>query len=112
MRVSIIVPDNLIAVDGDGYTVDCGNLEGIHAIQWYGNSGEIEYVTDWNTRSKPANKIIDDFSPYAVFLDHWNAEKQMTALFREAVAEDNQRFIAEQEAKNAAMMESNDVAGS
>jgi hypothetical protein len=48
MRMSVVVEDKTICIDGDCCS-DC-NLEfidkNIHAIQWYKNCGEIEYVDE------------------------------------------------------------------
>jgi len=46
MRISIITDDNCVVKDGAGYTLDlssCGIPSNVHALQWNGSSGEIEY---------------------------------------------------------------------
>lgn len=46
MRISIITDDNCVVKDGVGYSLDlssCGIPSNIHALQWDGSSGEIEY---------------------------------------------------------------------
>ena len=45
MRVTIIVDDNIVYVDGVPRTVDCSQLakDGIHAVQWYETFGEEEF---------------------------------------------------------------------
>jgi hypothetical protein len=45
MRVTIIVEENRVNVEGQSETVDCSSLmaEDVHAVQWYGTSGEVEY---------------------------------------------------------------------
>lgn len=70
MRITIIPEDRWIRRDGDqaklpDWPFDDAN---IHAIQWYGADGEIEY----EGRPKPPNETITDpaiLAPYLVALD-------------------------------------------
>ena len=69
MRVSIIVPDGMVVVDGVGRKVSMEDvLPGVHAVQWNGRTGDVEL-------SEPvhANIKIDDLSPYQFLLDRWTA---------------------------------------
>lgn len=67
-RVTIIVDDRVVGVDGVFRHVNMSSMpDDIHAVQWYGGSGEIEY------RSNAPNKQIDDFGPFRKFLDAWRA---------------------------------------
>jgi hypothetical protein len=70
MRVTIVPDDRLVRRDNDiailpEWQFDDAN---IHAIQWYGEDGEIEY----NGRPKPPNERFVDptiLEPYLVALD-------------------------------------------
>ena len=53
--ISLIVPDNQMTIDGDYCHFDLGLAANIHAIQWNGSKGHIEY-----TDGTP-NKDITDF---------------------------------------------------
>jgi hypothetical protein len=77
MRVTIIVEENRVNVEGFSQEVDCSTLydADIHAVQWYGDHGEVEY---WHPPGvtvglKPPLKI-DDFAPYQKFVDAWELE--------------------------------------
>lgn len=51
MRLSIIVPDKTVIIDGFPVVFDFRPLieSGIHAVQWNGSSGEIEFTDRPNT---------------------------------------------------------------
>lgn len=57
MRVSVQVADDIIVIDGKVKTVNCEALRKLRvsAIQWYGESGEIEFE-----RHHKPNEIIKD----------------------------------------------------
>lgn len=97
MRVGIIRNDNVVIVDGKGANVDLSGLPPeIHAIQWYGLAGEIEYAptfTDAGLAKKP-NKVIMDFEPYQAYADE--------ALSLIATAEAMQAEWERQQLANAA----------
>ena len=61
MRVSIIVPDNVVSIDGAVTEyADLSSLSAdIHAIQWYGTYGEIERK-DLQTGLLIANEPMSD----------------------------------------------------
>jgi len=86
MKVTIIVDDNSVYVDGEHYDgVDLSFItdKEIHAIQWYDTYGEIEMVEP-GTNNKIANIKINDFSPYQQAIDNFNTKKQQVALERAA----------------------------
>ena len=60
MRLTVVPSDKVVIKDGKEYTVsDLSYLDSnIHAIQWYDDKGEIEYVDD------TANLAITDITPY------------------------------------------------
>jgi hypothetical protein len=71
MRVTLIVEDNRVSVEGQSETVDCSSLADIHVVQWYGTSGEIEFL---RTEPLKMNEQITDFAPYQKFVDAWTVE--------------------------------------
>ncbi|MBR0879603.1 hypothetical protein ACVMGC_001001 [Bradyrhizobium barranii subsp. barranii] len=64
MRVSIVVPDNILVVDGTPMKSDCAELgvQDIHAVQWFDDHGEVEYGDH--------NETIDDFAPFQIYVDN------------------------------------------
>jgi hypothetical protein len=76
MRVTIIVDDNVVLVQGIPCMVDCSALvaQGIHAVQWYDTSGEIEYSADPRTGQRQPNRGIGDISPFQPLIEAWTAE--------------------------------------
>ena len=65
MRVTIIADDAAVYVDGVALRpIDLTGLSSdIHAVQWYGGYGEIEF------RSGRPNALIAEFSSSQVFVD-------------------------------------------
>jgi hypothetical protein len=69
MRISVVVDDAKVIVDGEARTVDVSDLEpGIHAIQWDGADGDVEYG-----KPRRENVALADFAPYQFLLDRWVA---------------------------------------
>jgi len=63
-KVTIVKPDNKVIVDGVDRTVDCsGEAANLHAVQWDGSSGEVEY------NDGSPNAIIDSISAYQSLID-------------------------------------------
>jgi hypothetical protein len=81
MRVTIMVEENRVNVEGQSETVDCSVLyaEDVHVIQWYGTSGEIEYFNAHGATTLKGNMAIADFTPYQKFVDAWTVEAQKAA---------------------------------
>lgn len=72
-RITIIIPDELVGVNGDWRTVP-GLAElcpaGLHALQWYpGIGGEEEY-----TETAAPNREIETLDAYRGALDAWAAQ--------------------------------------
>ncbi len=90
MRLTIISDDKTVGVDGEFYlNVDLTGLDStIHAVQWYGEYGEIEYKTKYenNILVKPKNLLINDVTPYKFAVDAWQAAKSF-ALEQKAIAD-------------------------
>ncbi|WP_028145976.1 hypothetical protein [Bradyrhizobium japonicum] len=69
MRITIVVPDNVVIVDGVKHAVDCSQFAGIHAVQWFDTVGDIEFVYDPDTRTKPLNETIHSLDQFQPVLD-------------------------------------------
>lgn len=93
MKLTIIAEDNSVGIDGTFlYPLDLLQLDAsIHAVQWYGEYGEVEYKTQLanGIPVKPANSFINDVAPYQFAIDAWTAAKE--AIDAESVA-DNTRI--------------------
>lgn len=66
MRVAIVVPDDLVVVDGVSHTVDCSALTGVHAVQWYDTHGDVEY--ELVDGEKQPNEAITDLGQFDTVL--------------------------------------------
>jgi hypothetical protein len=81
MRLTIIADDKTVGVDGKFYLdIDLTELDAtIHAVQWYGEYGEVEYKTQFQNGAivKPANLLFTDITPYQFAIDGWNARKAL-----------------------------------
>ena len=75
MRVSIIKSDGAVCVDGICIiNLDLSWLpENFHALQWYGDFGNLETVD--GTPPRPQNTNIDSFAPYQRAVDMWQQAK-------------------------------------
>ena len=72
MKLTIISDNNLVKIDGIGYRVDLSSLpRDIHAVQWDGSSGEIEFRSTAN--GKPNNQQIFSIEDFQQFVDLWVA---------------------------------------
>lgn len=91
MKFTIIQENNFVCVDGVGYELETpiGGIDGIHAVQWYGEYGEIEYSRKLVDGAfvKPANEIFSDASRFQSAIDLWtvrdDAEKAALAALME-----------------------------
>jgi len=77
MRVTIIPEDRWIRRDGTQSNLPSWSFDdaNIHAIQWYGEDGEIEF----DGRPKPPNEVITDpaiLAPYLAALDAYLEEQK------------------------------------
>lgn len=87
MRLVIVKDDNLVIVDGEGYTVDCSVLPvDFHALQWDGIGGEIEFralsCTHCGVRSKKPNAPVVDIALYADIIAGWQTAKTVAEAAR------------------------------
>lgn len=103
MKLTIVVDDNAVGIDGEFFSpLNLSQLDsGIHAVQWYGEYGEVEYKTrfEGGSLTKPANVLITEMAPYQFAVDMWNAAKAQ-ALAAEAQAQ-AQASIAQQTEQSA-----------
>jgi len=73
MNVCVITEDRLIQVDGEALNFDFTIDSNIHAIQWNGTAGHVEF------KDNTPNEDITDFTPYQSLVDAYNTEKQRVA---------------------------------
>lgn len=108
MRVTIIKETNTVVIDGEVHHVDCSSLPAdFHALQWDGTHGEIEYCMTrcdhCGARSRKANEIISDASPYNAFVEAWKVAKaEAIAAAEAAKAEAKAKAEAAEREANAA----------
>lgn len=77
MRVTIIADDNIVLVEEFAERVDLSGLNSdIHAVQWYGTRGEVEYKMDFIKGQKKPNTEITNFEPFQKYVDLWMVEAQ------------------------------------
>ena len=117
MRVTIVVEDNKVIVDGKPQTVDCSQLagQGKHAVQWFDTYGEEEFATTFDAAAKiwvrTPNNPITDFAPYQHLVDEWEEENQKQleaeqhALREQQKMLDQQQIIAERGEQRLAAIE-------
>ncbi len=75
MQVTIIPSDHCVIVDGLGLSIDLTGfsaLTGVHAVQWQGQQGEIEYNVG------KGNVVTDSLAPYESILAAY--DKALAAL--------------------------------
>lgn len=72
MRLTIIRPDQFVAIDGIGIGgVDVSTIpETISAVQWYEDHGQIE-ICDPKTGNVTENQIISDISAFSKIIENW-----------------------------------------
>lgn len=84
MKLTIVADDKCVGVDGEFIApIEMPQLDAsIHAVQWNGEYGEVEYKTQFENGAlvKPANVLINDMTPYQFAVDAWNAAKAQAAL--------------------------------
>lgn len=84
MRVSIVVKDGVVNVDGESYRgIDLTFIDSnISAIQWYDSFGDIEVCDSFGRIVE--NRSFSDLSPYQQAIDGWQAAKQLAEAAAEA----------------------------
>jgi hypothetical protein len=83
MKIVIVADDKRVCVDGLCFDdLDMSSLDSsIHAIQWNGEWGEIEYKSEFQNGqiTKPQNQVITDITPYQWAVNIWNVAKNAQA---------------------------------
>ena len=80
MKVSIIPSDKTIIVDGQALTFDYDIDPTIHALQWDGDSGEIEYKDGTANEQFTDSTLVDSLvSAYEDEVERLEAEAQANA---------------------------------
>lgn len=76
MRFTIIPVDHLVVVDDTpAFGVDISDIDPtIHAVQWDGARGEIEYLPDPDTGDRRPNFCIVDETPYLIYVERHAAK--------------------------------------
>lgn len=80
MKLTIIADDKRVGVDNEFFEpIDLSALDPtIHAVQWYGEYGEIEFKTRFEdgVLVRPENVFITDISPYQFVWGLWQEAKE------------------------------------
>ncbi|HSK40923.1 MAG TPA: hypothetical protein VK943_14240, partial [Arenibaculum sp.] len=72
MRVSVIVPDRVIVLDGEPLVCELPASAGKHALQWNGTVGHIEH-------DDGQNEILRDASAVQPYIRAWETERDRRA---------------------------------
>ncbi|MDY0259348.1 MAG: tail fiber assembly protein [Desulfovibrio sp.] len=101
--VTIVPGDTFISVDGAPLVFDFPAPQNLHALQWDGQQGHIEWEDDynWPLSTDDATAYEDEVAPYVAL---WQAEKER--IDQEAAA----RATEEAEAEAARLAEYNSAA--
>jgi hypothetical protein len=69
--ITFVPSDSLIIIDSEVATpINFAGIDPlIHAIQWYGTSGWVEFVGDPVANTKPPNELIESLTPYQTYID-------------------------------------------
>ena len=90
MKLVIVADDSRVVVDAVAYDgLDMSQLDSaIHAIQWNGEYGEIEYkpVFANGKITKAPNQIVMSIDAYQWAIDAWNVQKAAEVAALEAAA--------------------------
>ena len=102
-RVTVVPSDKSISVDGLPIVFDFDFPASMHALQWDGQQGHIEWVDDynWSLPASDPTAYTDEVAPYVAL---WQAEKER--LEQEAAA----RAAEKAEAEAARLVEYNSAA--
>lgn len=77
MRLTIIPEDSTVIINGRRFDIDCSALDStIHAVQWNGERGHIEYK-DTPGGIKPINTSITDVELFAPLVAAWEDAKAL-----------------------------------
>jgi hypothetical protein len=91
MRLTIITEDQCVGIEGEYISpINLDLLDPtIHAVQWYGEYGEVEYKTRFENGVffKPLNTLITDISPYQFAINAWNVADTAAKVAAQEAAE-------------------------
>lgn len=78
MRVTILLDDSSVSVDGVGYAnLDLSFLDPtVHAVQWYATNGEVEHK-DPVTLKMTENRSIDSLDEFQPAIAAWQVAKDL-----------------------------------
>jgi hypothetical protein len=89
MKLTIIPSDNMVYVDGTALPVDCASVADsqapaaeVHAVQWNGTAGWIEYAGD----DRPPNRTIAEITQFQPLIDAWTNARAVAAAASSAAA--------------------------
>lgn len=102
--ISIIVPDHMVIVDGEAQKVDLSSLglAGVHAVQWDGTKGDVEY--NYHSLAKgPASVAIREMTQFQMMLDAWEVAglEHKEQVEKQAIEDARREAEREQEARRA-----------
>lgn len=88
MRVTIIPVDGFVSVDGEGYSgLDLSFVDAsVHAVQWYGEFGEVE-IKNPTTGKMIENREIASLDEFQQAVAVWQAKKDEPPVVVEPTAE-------------------------
>ena len=95
MRLIIVPSDSFVSINGIGYSgLDLSFINPtIHAVQWYGTYGEVEYK-DLATGKMTANREIQNIDEFQQVIAVWQAAKDAEAARIEAARIEAARLAA------------------
>lgn len=105
MRLTIIPVDNTVYVEGIAYAgIDMTwipEIDGkqIHAVQWYGGHGEIEFV------GPEENLKIRELGQFQKAFDLWNEKQKEEELLKRKQLEEEERLRKEEEERRNQFLE-------
>ena len=82
MRITVINDDNALGIDGVFYSeLDFSTVpDNIHALQWNGVKGEIEFYSDEDGEQPPNQKITDLPNWVMELKPQWDAKAELKRL--------------------------------
>jgi hypothetical protein len=103
-RITVALNDSKVYVDGTAHDVDLSELpDFVHAIQWYGSYGEIEFKADRHGVKMP-NLRFTDIGPYDYLVDRWKQKNEQAQQDRaKAKAEYDKKVKETNEARESAL---------
>lgn len=98
-RVTVVPADRLVIVDGQALTFEFSAPERMHALQWDGKQGHIEWLGSGDELPHNEPLAADSYAgQVAPFVELWQAEK---ARLEQAVAEAEAARLAEYNSETA-----------